>query len=325
MNWSRTVRRCRSLALSSRAGCVAQVPLGYRVTSSRWIRRVRCSNATQRNAGPGEGDRAVHVEEVDRQDRRGVGPEKRAPPLISCGRWWEPADRARPDPMAEPAQLASDATLRPGVARFLRHRRPDGATACVGRGSRLPTRPCRHSRPSTIWTWRTFSSVSWVYVLEPRVVRAGHAVGADRLVIAGGQQIAAICGQGDPAVRGGAARVGQLVCAAAVAGGQGDRAHERAGGGIFVQEYRCGIVAQRGAAVSHPVDDQIAGSEGDARAGVRDERSGQSSDRRTSLRNSRCVQPRQPCAVWCQAVVSGSGDRSQQPQCVGSVERIVPG
>jgi hypothetical protein len=62
----------------------------------------------------GQGERAVHVEQVDRQDGLGVGAEKGAPLVIACG-WWRDlaaaqdlADRARADPVPEAAQLALD-------------------------------------------------------------------------------------------------------------------------------------------------------------------------------------------------------------------------
>jgi hypothetical protein len=69
---------------------------------------------------PGQKDGAVNVEEVDRQDRRGLRPQERAPLLgTACWRRDSPAaqdsaDRAGSDPVSQAAQLALDTHHAPG-------------------------------------------------------------------------------------------------------------------------------------------------------------------------------------------------------------------
>jgi hypothetical protein len=68
-----------------------------------------------------EGDRAVHVEEVDRKYRRGLGVQKRPPRGVGAplGRWRDlqrfedPADRGCADPVAELEQLTLDPLVSP--------------------------------------------------------------------------------------------------------------------------------------------------------------------------------------------------------------------
>lgn len=68
---------------------------------------------------PGQGERAVHVEEVDCQDGLGVDAEKCAPPVVAWGRRrdpsaaQDPADCARADPVSQAAQVALEADNAP--------------------------------------------------------------------------------------------------------------------------------------------------------------------------------------------------------------------
>ena len=65
----------------------------------------------ERHIQPGQGERAVHVQEVDRQDGLGMSAEKCTPAVVMRGRRRDPpatqdlADRTRADPVSETAQL----------------------------------------------------------------------------------------------------------------------------------------------------------------------------------------------------------------------------
>ena len=87
---------CSRSGAKSRASCVAQMPMGWRATSSRWTRRVRCSMT---NLRPGASTRphsrragsrspgAIRLGPVGRRAtcRRGSRLERRGGPRGSCG------------------------------------------------------------------------------------------------------------------------------------------------------------------------------------------------------------------------------------------------
>jgi hypothetical protein len=114
-----TARRCRSPVISIRSGAVG-VEAGGEVSGQlRQPRAGRVPGQVQQvyPAGPvsghecriqpGQGERAVHVQEVDRQDGLGMGAQKCAPPVTACSRRRDPpatqelAERVRAEEVYE--------------------------------------------------------------------------------------------------------------------------------------------------------------------------------------------------------------------------------